>query len=95
MSSVMTAIWTAAEGHEGTVAEALRSLREATHAEPGNEVYEVYVDADEPRVFRLFERYVDDDALQAHLDSPHFTEYATLGAIPHLAERVRRRFTTL
>lgn len=95
MATVVNATWIAVEGHEGTVVEALRSLVDATHAEPGNLVYEVYVDDAEPRVFRIFEKYADDDAFQAHLDSPHFAEYGTLGAIPHLEGRERRVFRSL
>ncbi|PZE27872.1 MULTISPECIES: putative quinol monooxygenase [unclassified Curtobacterium] len=95
MATIVSATWIAIEGHEGTVAESLQSLVEATHAEPGNLVYEVYVDDAEPRVFRIFEKYVDDDAFQAHIDSPHFSEYGTLGAIPHLEGRERRTFRAL
>ena len=95
MATVVSAVWTAVEGHEGTVAESLRSMAEATHAEPGNLAYEVYVDPAEPRVFRIFEKYVDDDAFQAHVDSAHFAEYGTVGGIPHLEGRERRTFTSL
>lgn len=95
MATVVNAVWTAIEGHEGTVREALERLVEETQAEPGNLVYEAYVDDAEPRVFRIFEKYADDDAFQAHLDSPHFTEYGTLGAIPHLEGRERRVFRSL
>jgi quinol monooxygenase YgiN len=95
MATVVNAVWTAIDGHEGTVAESLRSLAEATRNEPGNLVYEVYVDDAEPRVFRIFEQYVDDAAFQAHVDSPHFTEYGTLGGIRHLEGRERRTFRSL
>jgi quinol monooxygenase YgiN len=95
MATIVNAIWTAIEGHEGTVAEELTKLVEASQAEDGVLVYEAYVDDAEPRVFRIFEKYVDDEAFQAHLDSAHFTEYGTLGAVPHLEGRERRVFRSL
>jgi quinol monooxygenase YgiN len=95
MATVVNAVWRALDGHEGTVAEELRKLVEASNEEDGVLVYEAYVDEAEPLVFRIFEKYVDDAAFQRHLDSAHFTEYATLGAVPHLEGRERRVFRSL
>ncbi|MFZ7086725.1 putative quinol monooxygenase [Curtobacterium sp. RRHDQ10] len=95
MAMVVSAVWTAIEGHEDAVAEALRSLAAASRDEPGNHVYEVYVDDAEPQVFRIFEQYEDEAAFQAHVDSPHFDEHGTRGGIPHLEGRERRTFRSL
>jgi quinol monooxygenase YgiN len=35
--------------------------------EPGNVIFEVYTDRDDPHAFIVVERYVDEDAFQAHL----------------------------
>jgi quinol monooxygenase YgiN len=95
MTTIVNAVWTALDGHEGTVREFLTSLQEASQAEPGVIAYQAYFTDDEPATFHIFEHYADDDAFQAHLDSPHFTEYGTLGAIPHLAHRARTVYRAL
>ena len=46
---------------------------EATRLEPGNDIYDLYEDADGG--FHLFERYADENALKAHRDSDHYRAY--------------------
>ena len=38
--------------------------------EPGNEVFTVYRERDNPAKFFVFERYADDDAFAAHIGAP-------------------------
>lgn len=95
MSVVLSATWIAKEGEEATVLEALRNLSPASRAEPGNIYYQAYQDPAEPRVFRIFEIYADEDAVTAHTQYEHFQTWAAGQAIPALEERRREFFQTL
>jgi len=65
-----------APGREREVEDLLRWMVGHTRAEPGCERYDLYrrKDADEVSL-HLFERYRDDEALQAHRASAHYVEY--------------------
>jgi quinol monooxygenase YgiN len=91
---VVTAKWTARDGEEGAVANAIRQLLGPTRAEPGNLVYQCHRDPDDPRVFFLYEMYVDRDAYLAHGASPHFHAYAVTEGIPRLDSRERAFYVT-
>jgi quinol monooxygenase YgiN len=69
------------QGHEQQVRSILADMIGSTRAEDGNLTYDLYVSEDEGRqVFHLFERYRDQQALQAHRDAPYFKAYRA--AIP-------------
>ena len=55
------------------VAERLRTMRDATRAEPGN-VYMELVVGDEPDVWFMFEKFVSREAWNEHMTLPHVTE---------------------
>lgn len=95
MAVVLSATWTAKPGEEQKVLEALENLSPASREEPGNLHYQAYQDPAEPTVFRIFEVYVDQDAVTAHTQYDHFQRWATNQAIPALAERKREFFQTL
>lgn len=95
MAYVCSATWVASEGREGIVRDALKDLTPASREESGNLYYQVYLDPDEPRVFRIFEVYRDADAFTAHAQSEHFATYALGKAIPELESRTRTFFVTL
>ncbi len=95
MAYVVTAVWTAEPGQEGTVRDAVEKLTPPSRQEPGNRFYQAYQDATEPLVFRLFEIYDDEAAYAAHGASAHFAEYALGQAIPVLANRERAFFETI
>ena len=95
MAVVLIATWTAAEGSEEEVLDALAQLAPLSRTEPGCRYYQPYRDPDEPRVIHIFEVYDDEDALAAHAASPHFAEHALGRAIPLLESRERRLFETL
>ena len=92
---VVNAIWTAKEGSEALVLDAIRRLAPASRDEPGNRLYQAYQDPAEPRVFRLFEVYDDEAAYRAHADSEHFRRLAIELAIPELESRERAFFRTV
>jgi len=94
MAYVVTAIWTAREGEEKAVADAIRQLMPATRTEPGNIAYQAHRDPQNPRVFFLYEAYQDEGAYQAHGASPHFQEHAVRDGIPRLESRERAFYLT-
>lgn len=68
-------------GQEERVLEILETMVEHTRAEPGNEAYDLY-SSDHPetggRRYHLFERYRDEDALEAHRRFDHYREYRSV-----------------
>jgi quinol monooxygenase YgiN len=95
MAAVLIATWTANEGSEHVVLDALQKLAPRSREEPGCQYYQPYRDPAEPHVFRIFEVYDDEDALTAHSESDHFAEYAVGQAIPELQARTREFFETV
>lgn len=95
MAYVVTAKWTAKEGSQDQVREAILKLIEPSRAEPGNLYYQPNQDPDDPRVFFFYEQYADEDAYKAHGTSEHFTEHGHDTAIPLLEGRERKFYETL
>lgn len=95
MAFVCSATWTAQEGQEETVREALQHLSPASRTEPGNIYYQAHQDPAEPRIFRIFEVYTDADAFKAHATYDHFEKWALGQAIPALETRQRDFSQTL
>jgi quinol monooxygenase YgiN len=95
MAVVLRATWTAKQGSDEVVLDALKKLAPASRKEPGCRFYQAYRDPAEPRVFHLFEIYDDDAAVAAHGESEHFKEWALGQAIPVLETRERLFFETL
>jgi quinol monooxygenase YgiN len=94
MAYVVTAYWIAKQGEEDAAAAALSKLIEPSRAEPGVLEYQVHRDPEDPRVFFLYEKYVDEDAYEAHARSPHFQQHALEEGIPHLERRERAYYVT-
>lgn len=95
MSIVCHAVWTAKAGSEELVRDAVRQLAIASRAEPGNLVYQPYVDPKEPGVVRIFEVYTDAAAFAEHGRSEHFAQHALRTAVPELEFRERDFYETL
>jgi quinol monooxygenase YgiN len=91
---VCDATWIAQPGKEDEVRAALADLAPASRAEPGNQVYLVHQDPEQPAVFRIFEVYDDEEAFRAHGASAHFAEHGLGRGIPLLTDR-QRVFTEL
>jgi quinol monooxygenase YgiN len=87
MPYVVCAKWTAKEGEEGRLWEAAQKWIGPTRQEPGNLMYIVHRDPENPRTFFFYEQYTDAAGFQAHRDSPHFQEHAVGTAIPLLEAR--------
>ncbi|MCX9191059.1 antibiotic biosynthesis monooxygenase [Carbonactinospora thermoautotrophica] len=76
-------------GRADEVAAALRDYAPLVRAEPGCTLFLVYRQSDDPDEFRLVEHYVDDEAMQAHLNSAHFREVIEGHVVPALEVRER------
>jgi len=86
---VLSVRWIARDGEADTVADILRRVAPLTRAEPGCIQYQVHRHADDPNTFMLFERFVDEAALEAHTASPHVQELVFQQALPLLEVRER------
>jgi len=95
MTVILAVTWIANEGEAETVADLLRQMVPLSRAEPGCLQYDVHSDNEDPNRFFIYERYVDDAALEAHATSPHFQQLVFEEAIPRLASRERRYVTLL
>lgn len=95
MAYVVTATWTAQQGKEDIVLDAIKKLTPVSRQEPGNRFYQAYQDKDQPTVFHLFEIYDDETAYKAHGDSEHFKELGFGQAIPVLENRERAFYETI
>ena len=89
MTVVLSVRWIARDGEADTVADILRRVAPLTRAEPGCIQYQVHRHADDPNTFMLFERFVDEAALEAHTASPHVQELVFQQALPLLEVRER------
>lgn len=68
---ILIARFTAKPGFEDEVAEMIAGLARDVRTEPGNLVFEPHREADDPRRFVVFEKYLDEDAFQAHMSMPY------------------------
>ena len=89
MTYVVIARWTAKPGNEEAVAASLEQLAPLSRQERGCMKYLVNRSLDDPKVFLLYEEYVDEDAYKAHAASEHFARHAIGEGIPLLESRER------
>jgi quinol monooxygenase YgiN len=95
MAYVVAATWTAKEGQEDTIAEVIRVMTPLSREEPGCLFYQAQRSVDNPRVFFLYEQYVDQAGYEAHMATPHFEKHVRGVAIPNLESRERTFYETL
>ncbi|HEX9030702.1 MAG TPA: putative quinol monooxygenase [Streptosporangiaceae bacterium] len=89
MEFVVIAQYRARAGEEGRVEAALRKMRDASRAEPGNLDYQVLRDPGQRAVFVLYERYADEAAFETHRGTEHFGTWLIGEVLPALEERTR------
>ena len=65
-----------AKGKENEYFSLVSPLVEATRAEPGNLVYMLYQDFQDPTNFIVYEEYVSEEAFSEHAKSKHFQLFA-------------------
>ena len=92
MAYVVSAKWRAREGKEDRLLEVIREMTPPSRAEPGNLFYQAQRSVEDPRLFYLYEQYVDEAGYQAHQDTEHFTRLVKREAIPDLLEDRERAF---
>jgi quinol monooxygenase YgiN len=95
MSYVVCVRWVAKEGEEEAVAAAIEALAEASSAEPGVQHYLAHRDPEDPQAFFIYERYVDEAACQAHIETEHFKRHGVEGAFPRLADKRREIYEAI
>jgi autoinducer 2-degrading protein len=95
MPYTVAVTWTAKDGEEDAVAAALERMRAPTLAEEGVVSWLPHRDPENPRVFFIFEQYVDADAYTAHTETDHFQRDGLGDAIPRLADRKREFYEAL
>ncbi|MDH0647789.1 antibiotic biosynthesis monooxygenase [Pseudomonas sp. GD03858] len=61
--------------HREAVERALHQMVARTRAEPGNLRYDLFSREGTILAFELFELYVDEAAVEAHRNSPHYQAY--------------------
>ena len=83
---VLAVTWMANPGHENEVAQIFSKLQAASRKEPGCLMYIVHRHKTDQRRFFIYEQYRDDDAREAHRQSPHFQEYV-VKALKDISER--------
>ncbi|MBA3982594.1 MAG: antibiotic biosynthesis monooxygenase [Acidimicrobiia bacterium] len=81
----VVAVITATSGSESEVREALTELVTATRTEAGCRSYELFESASAPGTFVTIERFEDQAAMDAHMQSDHIAA-AFAAAGEHLAE---------
>lgn len=62
-------------------------------SEPGCKLYQASRSQDNPDLFLLYEHYIDETALLAHRETPHFQEIIEGVIIPLLEKRERELYT--
>jgi quinol monooxygenase YgiN len=92
---VLVAKYVVKPGQGDAVDAALRRMAPLVKAsEPGCTLYHANRNADNPDLFLLYEHYVDQAALVAHRETPHFKEIIE-GTIVPMLDRREREFYTL
>ncbi len=64
-----------AEGAVEQVRDALNSMETETRKEAGCRAYAFSVDVNDPKMVRIFERWENMEALEAHMQTPHMAEF--------------------
>lgn len=95
MAYVVSALWRASEGEDGRIERVIEEMTGPSRAEPGNLFYQSHRSVEDPRLFYLYEQYVDEAGYEAHMSSEHFQRLVVGEAIPHLESRERAFYETM
>jgi quinol monooxygenase YgiN len=91
---VLVAKYTVKPGMGDQVAAALKEMAPLVkEGEPGCALYQANRAQDNPDFFLLYEHYVDEAALQAHRETPHFKRIIEGIVAPLLDKRERELYT--
>ncbi len=79
---VVIATMKAKAGKEPELAKLLKGFIAPTRKESGCIQYDLHVDLNDPGTFTFYERWTDEAALNAHLQTPHMTSgFAAMGPL--------------
>ena len=95
MPYVVAATYRCKEGEEEAVREILEAMAPLSRQEPGCLFYQAHRSPDDPRVFFLYEQYVDESGYEAHMATEHFERHIKGEAIPRLESRERAFYETI
>lgn len=95
MAYVLAATYRAKEGEEDAVRQILEMVGPLSRQEPACLFYQAHRSPEDPRVFFLYEQYVDEAGYVAHTETDHFVTYIKGDAIPRLESRERAFYLTL
>ena len=71
MPVILYAEFTAKPGSESQVEALISGLAEKVRREPGNAEFTVYRERDNPRLFFVFEQYLDEASFEAHISAEY------------------------
>jgi quinol monooxygenase YgiN len=71
MPKTLYAEFTVTPGNEGRVADMMRELTALVRQEPGNLIFDPYIEEATPNRYFVFEVYKDDAAFQAHISADY------------------------
>lgn len=90
---VLVAKYTCKPGNREKVLEQLRKMSPLVAAtEPGCKFYQASISTENENLILLYEHYVDQAALAAHRETPHFKEIIEGTVIPMLDNRARELY---
>lgn len=95
MAYVVAALWRAKEGQEETIRQVIEKMTPLSRQEPGCLYYQAQLSTTDPRLFFLYEQYVNEAGYEAHMATPHFEQYVRGEAIPNLESRERAFYQTI
>src|SRR5437868_4360299 len=91
---VLVARYQGKPGQGDSIVAALRQIAPLVREhEPGCKLYQASRSQDNPDNFLLYEQYVDETALLAHRETPHFKEIVEGVILPMLEKRERELYT--
>ena len=90
---VLVAKYTYKPGNRPKVLEQLKKIAPLVAAtEPGCKFYQASISTENENLILLYEHYVDQAALAAHRETPHFKEIIEGTVIPMLDNRARELY---
>lgn len=90
---VLVAKYHVKPGRGDEVAAALKKMAPSVaEREPGCRLYQANRSRENPDLFLLYEHYADQDALEAHRETPHYKEIIEGSIVPLLDQRERELY---
>ena len=95
MAYIVAATYRTKAGEEEAVSKILSRMAALSREEPGCLFYQALRSPEDPRVFFLYEQYVDENGYKTHLETDHFAKHIKDDAIPRLESRERAFYVSL